>query len=342
MDAPAELSPRDAWDRYVSRRSTETTAGSQKTYHYRLKLFVEWCEENNIQTVSEFSGWLFEQYESKRAGELAASTLNGEMQTIKNFVEYLERIEAVDEDLSEKVHVPIVPEGEEASDVKLSTEDARALLTYYRNNEDVYGRKHHALLELLWHSGARLGAVRGLDVRDFDEHAKLVTFTHRPESDTPLKNKRHGERAVALHDEVVDAISNYLTHHRWETHDDHGRQPLFSTAKGRPSRNTIRVWCYQATLPCLHSDCPHGHERETCEFTEFNSASKCPSSRSPHQVRTGSITWHRDCEFPRSVTSERVNASQRVIDRHYDKSTHRDRMEHRRRPHLDKLSLDDE
>lgn len=340
MSSPTDLSPREAWDRYLNRRSTETTEGSIKTYHYRLKLFVEWCEREGIDHVDELTGWHFEQYEAERAGDLAASTLHGEMQTLKNFVEYLVRIEAVDDSLDKKVHVPDIPDGEETSDEKLGTDDATALIQFFRNSSEHYGKRHHALLELFWHTGARLGAVRGLDVRDFDADAQLVEFVHRPGSDTPLKNKRNGERVVALREPVADAIDYYIRNHRKESHDDHGRQPLFSTAGGRPSRNTVRVWSYQATLPCVYRECPHGHDRETCEFTEFNSSSKCPSSKSPHKIRTGSITWHRDCGFPPEVTSERVNASQRVIQRHYDKATRRERMEHRRRPHLDKLSLD--
>lgn len=53
---PEDLSPRDAWQRYLDRRRPETTEESMETYHYRLKLFVEWCEAEGIATVSELSG----------------------------------------------------------------------------------------------------------------------------------------------------------------------------------------------------------------------------------------------------------------------------------------------
>lgn len=57
-------------------------------------------------------------------------------------------------------------------------------------------------------------------------------------------------------------------------------------------------------------------------------------------MRTGSITWHCDRGVPREVTAERVNASQDVIDEYYDKAEERDRMEKRRRPHLNKLTIE--
>ena len=97
MIAPENLSLREAWQRYLDARSPETTSQSQKTYHYRLKLWVEWCEENDVDTVSELNGWVFETFKQDRAGaDLAPTTLQGEMQTLKNHVQFLERIEAVE------------------------------------------------------------------------------------------------------------------------------------------------------------------------------------------------------------------------------------------------------
>jgi hypothetical protein len=59
-------------------------------------------------------------------------------------------------------------------------------------------------------------------------------------------------------------------------------------------------------------------------------------------VRTGSITWHRDRGVPREITAERTNASEDTIDKHYDKPLKRQSLERRRRPHLDKLSLEED
>lgn len=64
------------------------------------------------------------------------------------------------------------------------------------------------------------------------------------------------------------------------------------------------------------------------------------SSRSPHHIRTGSITWHRDRGVPKEVTAERANASEGIVDVFYDKASKRERMDFRRRPHLDKLEID--
>ena len=334
------MTPREAWQRYLDGRRTEITDESASTYHYRLKLFVEWCEENEVETVSELTGWVLDQYENSRSGEgVAATTLHNEMETLQSFVEYLERIEAVDDGLADRVNIPDVPDDEKSRETKLETDRAIALLQHYRSSEQA-GYRNHALLEVAWHTGARLGGIRALDLRDFDASEQLLEFVHRPETETPLKNKRHGERVVALRDGVAKTLRQYIQSERWDKHDDHGRQPLFTSTQGRPSTNTMRAWMYAATFPCVRGPCPHGHDPETCEFRSHTHASKCPSARAPHHVRTGSITWHQDRGVPREVTAERVNASQNVIDRYYDKATKRERMELRRRPHLEKLEIE--
>ena len=340
---PSELPPREAVNRYLDRERSSLSESSISTYYYRLKLWFDWCEEQGIETVDQFSGWTFEQYESYRSGQdVSASALHNEMETLKGHIEYLESIEAVDDGLADKVHVPRVPEQERSRDKRLSTEQAELLLGHYRESDTEYGTRYHALLELAWHTGARLGAIRGLDLRDFDHDERYVEFVHRPSTDTPLKNKIKGERMVSLREPVVEVLQYYIRHHRKDRHDDHGRSPLFTSQNGRPSTSAARTWCYLATHPCVAQACPHDREKATCDYRHHHHASKCPSARSPHHVRTGSISWHRDRGIPKEVTAERVNASERVIDRYYDKSTKRERMNLRRRPHIDKLGMEDD
>jgi hypothetical protein len=69
-------------------------------------------------------------------------------------------------------------------------------------------------------------------------------------------------------------------------------------------------------------------------------ASQCPSSRSPHQVRTGSLTWQRSRQVPIEVVAERANASPEVIRKHYDKPSEEESFQQRRQPYLDNLSFD--
>lgn len=341
VTAPEELSPREAVKRYLDRRQQELSADSIETYWYRLKLWVEWCEDVGIEAVGELDGWVVEQFHAHRSGrDLAPSTLHNELETLRGLFEYLERIEAVPEGLAERVHVPDVPPEARSRETNLPSERALALLRHYRES-DTYASRNHALLELAWHTAARVGAIRALDLADFDRGDNAVEFVHRPGTGTPLKNGINGQRMVALSDEVASVLATYVQRHRWDKHDEHGRQPLFTSLQGRPGTNALRTWMYQATQPCVRTACPHGFDPATCEFRSHNHASKCPSSRAPHHVRTGSMTWHRDRGVPKEVLRERANASEEVIDRYYDTATRRERMELRRRPHLDKLRIDE-
>jgi len=347
---PGDLTPAEARDRYLRRRRADSTEKSVDGWQYRLKLFVEWCQSVGIERVGELRGYDTDEYYEIRSAEIAPVTLEGEMWTLKMFCEFLEDIDAVTDGLAESVRIPDLDPSERSSDVKLHTDDAIALLNYYRNSGVAYGTRAHAVLELAWITAARQGGLRALDVRDvhLDENP-YVDFRHRPETDTPLKNKLGGERPVALPRETADALDEYFRFQRYDVRDDHGRQPFLASSRGRPSPNTLRVWCYLATQPCLHGPCPHGKARDTCEWTEYSHSSKCPSSRSPHQVRTGAITWFLNLGWPPEDVAERANASVKTIEEHYDKADPherrrrlRHRMEQRRRPLVDDLEISEE
>lgn len=339
---PSELTPRRAVHRWLDGRRSEMREETRDSYWYRLKLWIEWCESNQIDTVGELDGWLIDSYYRDRSGDgIAPITLQGEMKTLKLVVEYLERIEAVDDGLAKKVPVPDVEQSDTTDDTKLATEDALCLLRHYRNDPADYGSRGHALLELFWHTGARVGGVRALDVRDFFPKEDLVEFRHRPDTETPLKNGVDGQRPVGFPTPVTRAIQTYIREYREDVHDEHGRAPLFTTGQGRPSVNTFRRVCYDTTFPCNCRECPHDRDPETCEYTRHNQQSKCPSSRSPHQVRTGSITYQRDLGFPPEVVAERVNSSVEVIEQYYDKATSRERLERRRRRFVQDMDIED-
>lgn len=334
-----DLSPQEAVSRWLDRLRARRAESTVSSYDYRLRLFVEWCEEKGIKSMSEVTGWELDEYERHRRAEgVETVSLNNELGTLKNFLEYCSQIEVVRESLPEKVEPPAVSEEDDVDDTKLAPEDARRLFEYYEASEEDRHSRSHALLTLAWFGGPpRLGAIRALDLGHYNSEEQYLRYHHRPDDDTPLKKQRDGERAVHLPEEACEVLDGYIEHNRVDVRDDYGRQPLLTSRRGRASRNAVRGWMYLATVPCLHSECPHGNEPDTCEFLSYSSASRCPSSRSPHQVRTGAITWMRNQGMPAEVVAERANTSVSVIERHYDKPEHVEEMEKRRRPHLDDL-----
>jgi site-specific recombinase XerD len=338
---PPDLSPQQLVDRWLDKRRSDSSEQTISTYYYRLKLFVEWCQSEGIDRASELTTWDVESYEAHRQSQgVETNTLRNEIITLEQVLDYGARIGVVDDSVPENIEAPTVPQHAKSSDTLLTEDAAEALLDYHREHN--HGSREHVLLELLWYTGARVGAISGLDLRDYDGEEQFVEFVHRTETDTPLKNAVDGQRPVGLPAEVCEAIDAYLQGARDDVTDDQGRQPLITSYLGRPTKGTLRGWVYEATVPCQHSPCPHGKDPDTCEWTHYDHASKCPSSRSPHQIRTGAITWMLNCGIPVEVVAERVNASIEVIQRHYDKAQALAEMERRRRPYLDDLGFEDD
>jgi len=287
--------------------------------------------------MRDVDGWMIDDFRHWRESQdVSPSTVKGSMVALSQLLEFCERIEVVDEDISEKVEIPKLTKDEETSDEMLEASRAKEHLRYFRESEQYFGHPWHTFLEVTWHTGCRLGGLRSLDLGDYDAEAGTLRFHHRPDLGTPLKNKEEGERIVSINDDVVAALDMYIARERSNKYDEYGREPLFAARQGRPTRTTLRAYSYLSTQPCLYTVCPHSRERHTCEWTNRSHASKCPSSRSPHAIRTGSVTWllnvtDGDIEW----VARRVNAKPATIRRYYDKATVEEEFENRQQKHTE-------
>lgn len=210
-----------------------------------------------------------------------------------------------------------------------------AILDYLEHAQP--GSRDHIIFLLLWKTGARTGAIRGLDLRDVDldgTHPRVngpaVHFVHRPDTGTPLKNQQKGSRWNRISERTARYIADYIDYHRDDVTDDFDREPLITTEYGRPAGNTLRTTLYRVTRPCWRGEaCPHDRDIDECEATHLDKASKCPSSRSPHDLRSGRVTYYRREDVPRQVVQDRLNASEDILDRHYDRRSDREQAEQR-------------
>ena len=327
-------------ERYLNHREIEVSEETLKTYDYRLRKFRRWCENHGgIEDLHQLDGRDLDAYERHRRQQgVKATTLKGDMKDLRMAVRYWERIEAVDDGLSEKVPVRNPKKREEVSQETLRAESAMPLLRYYRNR--TFGTRNHALLELAWSTAARLGGLQALDLGDYYPEDGYVWFRHRPDTGTALKKDYDSERVVSIPDRVVDAIEAYRSEHRYGKCDDFGRHPLFTSQQGRPHKNTVRAWAYNLTQPCHHGRCPHGKQISSCDYREHGHYSKCPSSKSTHPIRKGSISWHLANGVPMEIVEARCDASREVILLHYDMRSPEERMQHRRGTVLPKLSYE--
>lgn len=185
-------------------------------------------------------------------------------------------------------------------------------------------------MAVLWHTGIRLGTLRVIDLEDIDLEDGYFQLRHRHDTSTPLKNGKAAERMIAIGPTYCEMLGEYIEHNRPDVFDDYGREPLLTTSHGRMSEGTIREIVYRVTQPCEFGECPHENDPLSCEFRTHNQRAGCPSSRSPHGIRRGSITHHLRTGVPLEVVADRMNASKVVLALHYDKRTELERMERRR------------
>jgi integrase len=325
------IEPEKAFELYLQDRENDVSKATLYSHKSRLGHFVEWCGQNNITNLNELSGRQLHEYRlwRRRDGDLAPASEKTQMDTLRVFIRWLEAIDGVEQDLSNKVQSPSLDAADNVRDVMLEKERADEVISYLEKYE--YASLNHVTMALLWHTMMRIGSARALDIEDYDRNEQYLKVRHRPERGTPIKNKTEGERLVALSGPLCSLLDDWIADQRPETVDDYDRNPLLTTTHGRVSKTSLRHRCYRYTRPCIYQEgCPHDRDTDTCEALDSDHAPLCPSSVSPHAIRRGSITSYLNRDVPTEVVSDRANVSPGVIEKHYDRRTDREKMEKRR------------
>lgn len=324
------IEPDTAVELYLTERKSELSKQTLRTHKGRLKLFLDWCAENDIDNLNDLTGRDTNRYKIWRSKEIKNVTLKSYIDTLRVFLRWATGIDAVHPELPNKVQSPTLQRGENERDTHIDSETAEEILAYLRKYE--YSTLPHITWELLWHTSMRRGAARSLDVDDLSPDEQYLDVCHRPETDTPLKNKYEGERSVSISTALVTVINDWLADQRPDVTDDYGRDPILASGYGRAHGQTLQKYIYQWSRPCaIGKECPHDRDPETCEATQrHDSAHLCPSSVSPHDIRRSSLTHALRKDAPVPAVSDRADVSADVLDKHYNQMTDIEKMEQRR------------
>lgn len=328
---PESIDPHEAVDLYLKDRKPEVTESTYRNHKYHLKRFLEWCEKSGFDDMSDMTGKRIYEYKIHRrdTGDINEVTLSNQLSTFRVFLRFCESLNFVAEGTADSVMMPDIAPGEDAKDVAIDVETGNQILDYLKRFE--YGTLRHALFYFLWHTGVRTGTAQSLDLDDYHPDEYYIEVHHRPDTGTRLKNKKAGEREINLEAELCTVLDDFIQIHRPDATDEHGREPLFATPKGRIHRQSIQKHIYAVTRPCHYSgECPHGRDIQDCEARTLNTACKCPSSVSPHPIRRSAITAHLNSDVPKEIVSDRVDVSTGVLDKHYDARTESEKREQRR------------
>lgn len=354
LDADADdlepTRPRQAFELWIDQQRSEKTDATIGSYERRVSPFLDFIENQcEIADLNDLTTRHIKTYEAvRKSAGVQTNTLNNQFGTIRLFLEYCEQLKAIHSGVVDALSVPGLTKAERVNTEKIHPQRAQTILENLDRFQ--YASREHVVFLLFWHTTMRIGSVRSLDVEDvyLDDddldriRAELDTegFTediiddlledavppfvyprHRPDTDTQLKNHEDGERIINLSAEVAAVLEDYIAVKRDDVQDEYGRNPLLTSQKGggRLSTSAIRNWCYILTQPCeFGNDCPYDKDPESCRAREHGYGSKCPGSKSPHKIRTGSITYHRDRGWPPSELSQRANTSEQLIEDVYD------------------------
>lgn len=353
-EEPEDFNPTAAGEYWVNKRKIDHTENTIRTDRKDLDPFLMWCDDHDINRVGDLNEWTIEQYEqyAHAREDWKPITIKNKLQTLKQFLEFLGEKGAFNGYLHPAVTVPDLDRSQEVNTEKWNKTDALPQIRFMRDSPKWYGTFEHAVTEVAWFTARRGQAIEGLDLPDYvrepdeDDPADgpYLDFNHRGDQGTRLKNELDSEDPVEISEDVADVLDHFITRERKNKRDENGRKPLFTTRQGRASIAKIRGATYIATQPCIRTACPHGENAKKCEYRKRDHASKCPSSRSPHRIRTGSIQWQLDQGIAPEDVSDRVDATVDTIRRHYDVPDDREKMENRRRKYTGVLedSIDDE
>lgn len=330
------LEPEEAVEMYKNHRRGEVSKATLQSHGYRLKHFVNWCSDEDITNLNNVGGRDIHRFRLWRSEQVNQTTLKSQMDTLRVLVRFCESIDGCRDGLAESIQSPAVDRTPVREKDVVREDTASAILEY--NDKYKYASLNHVTARLLWETGARTGALRGIDLGDLHLDDEYIELHHRPDTDTPLKNKEGGERAVSISTRTCNILRDHIDEHRHDVEDDYGRDPLLTSSHGRVSKNTFQISAYRVSRPCMHGrECPHDRDPDDCEATEGRGTeSKCPDAVGPHAFRRGAITHFLDVDTPGEVISDRLDVSKDVIDEHYDGRTEREKMELRRR-YLDNI-----
>jgi len=264
------LAPADAYELFIDHKETTCVSATVRNYRYRLQYFVQWCEQQGIDNLNDLSGRDIQQFRlwRKNSKDLAPMTLRNHLSSLRVFLKWCGSIEAVPENLYDKILIPKVAHGERQSDAMLEAETAKEILEYLSTYH--FASIEHVGLALLWETGIRIGAAESIDLDDVRFADEAIEIRHRPDQGTTLKNGKSGERPIAITTELTTLLDEYVTTHRHDVTDDYDLDPLLTTRNGRMNKNTLRRIIYKVTAPCFRDDpCPD------CEST---SGRPCPDT----------------------------------------------------------------
>ena len=244
-----KIRPKQAVADFLKEREGEVREASHRNYQYTLQRFIAFCESHEIEYINDINGYDLKRFKVERREDgIKEVTLKNNLSTLRVFLRWCAEAELVDRGTADLVQLPPLNIDERTDDTVLNLDRVESVLDYLYKFE--YAHRRHAIFQFIWHTCSRVGTVVSLDVDDYYPKQGFIEIRHRPDTGTPLKNGHVAERQVNISKEVCEVLDDYIQTHREIVTGGNGRDPLFTTAHGRVTGNTIRKNMNAITRPC--------------------------------------------------------------------------------------------
>ncbi|QSG09527.1 site-specific integrase [Halapricum desulfuricans] len=124
------IAPDEAVRLYLRDRQNELADATIDSYRYKLEKFVDWCETEDLENLNSLSGRDLLRFKQYRAQDLNSVSLKGQLDALRAFVKWCESIDAVEQDLHNKVLSPSLNDGDRERDVLLDSDAATDILDH--------------------------------------------------------------------------------------------------------------------------------------------------------------------------------------------------------------------
>lgn len=314
----------ELYNRYLSRNQNKSP-NTISRYKRCIPKFLDFANDRDLNTPLGLSTELVDSYVDFLHSEYDRdATILVHTKTVRSWFTFLNTRDYCSDKVVRLLNTSELGLNPKARDEAIPRSEAITILN--KLSQHRRGTSLHALFGLTSNCGLRLGGVNSLDLEDYDKDERRIKIRHRPSTGTRLKNKHDGERMVILAEPAAEALDMYIATDRVNIEDEYGRNPLFTTNRGRAATSTLRRWLYEATSCRWATD----HEDKHCDGSCDPDSSICSFSYYPHAIRRGSIVYHLSGGLTPHHAHDRFDVSPRIIEKHYDPRSEAQRLEDRK------------
>lgn len=131
MQTAIDLEPEQATEDFLAERKSEVSKSSWRNYKYPLNDFIEFCEQREINSMSELNGYELKKFKQRRRESgISEVTLKNNLSTLRTFLNWCAEAQAVEPGLSELVQLPDLNSDEYTSDDFLTLEHVEETLDH--------------------------------------------------------------------------------------------------------------------------------------------------------------------------------------------------------------------